>query len=531
MAFRKNVDTSKEVFSLTLPLRCAPWQRDRLDKLFQCCNNIKNALISRKLKDLKQMERTRLWRNVQSELAVSYAAEKAVKEKSAKETIRKSRKALFDRRKDLLTAYGFSLFAFEKAIKPAQKHYRKVVNSMIAQKIADSVWRSFEDYLYGNGEEISFSSISNFRSIEGKSNSTGIIYRSKTLYAGGMQLCISRFKKDPYGYEEQALSRRVHYCKIIRRPVKDGWQYFVQLVLSGTPPIKIRKDTGEVLYPLGNGSVGIDIGTQTIAVVSDKKVLLNVLCEEVQAIEDRIRRINRAMDRSRKTTTPQMFDGAGRIVPIDELPDSCKYTAHGARRKWVKSKRYLRMEQERRYLYAKQANQRWQAHNRLANQLLSLGDTHYIETMNWQALAKRTKETPVSKNTGKPNRKKRFGRSVANKAPATFVNIYEKKVIAAGGTFHRIDTWKAKASQYDHKAKAYKKKHLSQRWQHLQNGICVQRDLYSAFLIQNTNDTLDGFQQPLLEAKFTSFLDLHDAEIQRLMQHHMPISVGIRYSA
>lgn len=73
MAFKKKESTASEVFTLTLPLHCEPWQRDRLDKLFKCYNNIKNALISKKLKAFKQLERRRDWRALQAEIAAIYA--------------------------------------------------------------------------------------------------------------------------------------------------------------------------------------------------------------------------------------------------------------------------------------------------------------------------------------------------------------------------------------------------------------------------------------------------------------------------
>jgi hypothetical protein len=55
-------------------------------------------------------------------------------------------------------------------------------------------------------------------------------------------------------------------------------------------------------------------------------------------------------------------------------------------------------------------------------------------------------------------------KSIANKAPAAFVNILEKKVLQNGGSFQRINTWKAKASQYNHLNHQYNNKKLSQRW-------------------------------------------------------------------
>ena len=52
-------------------------------------------------------------------------------------------------------------------------------------------------------------------------------------------------------------------------------------------------------------------------------------------------------------------------------------------------------------------------------------------------------------------------KSVGNKAPALFLNILEKKVQDKGGQFHRIDTWSAKASQYDHTDMSCKKKDIA----------------------------------------------------------------------
>ena len=74
----------------------------------------------------------------------------------------------------------------------------------------------------------------------------------------------------------------------------------------------------------------------------------------------------------------------------------------------------------------------------------------------------------------------------------------------------------------------YKKKKLSQRWNHLPNGDIVQRDLYSAFLIQNTNANLDGFIKSRLDRKYPAFKALHDLEINRLSTIAMPSSTGIQ---
>ena len=291
----------------------------------------------------------------------------------------------------------------------------------------------------------------------------------------------------------------------------------------------MNRDTGELIHTLGKGRVGNDIGPQPLATGSDTSVQLCVLCEGAQDIQNELRLVNRAMDRSRRACNPTMFNADGTIVPINELPKTCVIIVRGKkRRNWVKSKRYRALEMYRRYLYRKQREYRKQSHNELANKLAALGDDHYIEKMNWQALAKRSKKTEVSEKTGKFKRKKRFGKSIATKAPATLVNEYEKRVLRLGGQFHRVDPKALKASQYDHESHTYKKKNLSKRWHVTESGVRVQRDMYSAFLLQNVAEDMTSYNETALAEKFEAFKQLHDAEVQRLQLTHTPSSTGVR---
>lgn len=528
MAFQKKESTASEVFTLTLPLHCEPWQRDRLDKLFRCCNNIKNALISRKLKALKQLERRRDWRALQTEIASVYAGVSSKEKLTSKQ--KKALKPLFEKRSAMLKELGFEKYSFEAAVKPIAKHYGGMIHSQVAQKIAYSVWDAFDDYLYDNGKQISFSPIGEFTSIEGKSNKTGLRYidGSFVYKALGLNIPVSFSRKDTYCYEEQCMQHPIHYCRLVRKWYPEGWRYFIQLVLGGKPSQKIRRSTGEYKPELGAGRVGMDIGTQTLAISSENTVQMHVLAEKVQPIEDEIQRLNRVMDRSRRATNPEMFYEDGRVIPIDQL--SGEYIIHRdayKKRRWVKSKHYRKLEAYRKHLYRKQAEARVQMHHELANQLLPLGDTFYIEDMNYKALAKKTKEAKRNKR-GKWQSRKRFGKSIANKAPATFVKILEKKVQRLGGTFERVSTFDTKASQFDHIDHTFKKAKLSKRWKTLADGTRVQRDLYSAFLLQCLNDTLDGYDDIYIQVHFSNFKTLHDLEIQRLMTVDAPSSVGVR---
>lgn len=88
------------------------------------------------------------------------------------------------------------------------------------------------------------------------------------------------------------------------------------------------------------------------------------------------------------------------------------------------------------------------------------------------------------------------------------------------------DDGKTRASQFNHITCEYHKKSLSQRWNDL-NGIKIQRDLYSAFLIMNISNDLENFDTKKCNDRFDNFKILHDMEIQRLSNTHTLSSMGI----
>lgn len=516
---------SKSVFVLTLPLRCESWQRDRLDTMFRVGNEIKNHLIAYEKVQYRCLTERKDWKLLQAALAEAYKAEDAA-----------AKKSLLEKRNALIAAEGFSLYQFEKQANKYRKHYVCVsgkgywVNGHISQKIAASVWKAFESLLYGKGDEVKFSKWTEFTSLSAKANNTGIVYRNGTVFINKMTLPVMLDTKDTYGFQREALSRDIRYCGIGRRWYSSGWKYFVQLTLDGKPPVKVRPDTGELLHPLGIGRVGHDIGTQTIASVGKDNVLLTELADKVKGIDAELRRINRAMDRSRRACNPMMFREDGTILPKSQLPPEC-LDRRGSRR-WVCSKRYLRLEGLRRELFRRQRELRVQQHKELANKLMGYGDQHFIEEMRFRGLAKRAKETKKN-DKGKFMRKKRFGKSISKKAPATFVNILERKVVSVGGTFQKVNTFTVKASQLNHITETYTKKNLNKRWNTMPDGTKVQRDLYSAFLIMNVDDSLGKVDIHLCNETYEQFLKFHNEEVKRIKATIgvTPSSMGIKHIA
>lgn len=103
----------------------------------------------------------------------------------------------------------------------------------------------------------------------------------------------------------------------------------------------------------------------------------------------------------------------------------------------------------------------------MANSILSLGDELYIETMHFNGLAKRTKETKTNQQ-GKFQSKKRFGKSIGNHAPAMLVEIINQKLKYGKQEIQKVNTITFRASQYNHVTNSYEKKKLHQRWSQLE---------------------------------------------------------------
>ena len=97
-----------------------------------------------------------------------------------------------------------------------------------------------------------------------------------------------------------------------------------------------------------------------------------------------------------------------------------------------------------------------------------------------------------------------------------FIAALNRKLGYIGKSVSKINTFAVRASQYDHKADIYKKKRLSDRWHVFSDGSRVQRDMYSAFLIQNTTEGLDSADREKCLSSYPEFKALHDAELAKL---------------
>ena len=326
-------------------------------------------------------------------------------------------------------------------------------------------------------------------------------------------------------YQQEALKCGVKYCRIIRKWVSTKLKYYAQIVLEGYPPIKCDNN-GVAKHPVKQGRVGIDIGTQTIAFsgkdVCDLRVLAPVARAQAKSLVNEIASTLRAMDRSRRATNPKYYNPDGTIKRLKRQ--------HGQKqkRKWKYSKRYYRLRAKLRNLYRKLADIRKMEHNILANELLAHGNEFVVEDMNYKALQKRSKETKINPKNGRAYTKKRFGKSLSRCAPAMFICILGKKASRYGGSVIKVSTFETKASQFDHTDESYTKKKLSERIARLRSGDIVQRDLYSAFLLEHIDTESLQYNMETLNSAFPAFLEMHENTKRRLQAvgSSLPASIG-----
>ena len=408
---------------------------------------------------------------------------------------KKEREALLEIR----VRYGLAgSYSLEPYIKEGRKKFAKHLDSDTCAKISQTVWSAIADFLFKNGEQIHFKRARDFRSMESKTNKQGIRFKENCVHWCGLCIPVRVRKKDAYA-KQCLLNNRIKYCRIHRKWHKHKWRYYIELVMEGIPPLKERK--------LGCGRVGIDIGTSTIAAVSEADVLFKELNDGIDSIDREIKCLNRKADRQRRANNPDNYNENGTI----------KKDSRSFHKKWNVSHNQKLTYDKIKELYQKRSNKLSQFQNQLANEIVAMGNEIVIETMNFKALQKKTKKTEKSKKTGRYKKKKRFGKSISIHAPSQLVGKVKQRLAYFGGSLLEIKTTKMRASQYNHITGEYMSSDLNKRWKKLIPNLCVQRDLYSAFLLFNAKDE-ETIDDKLCMQTFDNFYDSHNRLIDELKQ-------------
>ena len=401
------------------------------------------------------------------------------------------------RLKEIERSYGYSEYQLHAWSAQCKAHFADQLGINEVQKLATRAFQAVEKLHYRQARRVFFKKQDEMISIENKSNKQGLRWKDGKVVWGELKLSVRIRKGDDYAVE--ALERKNKYIRIMPKVIRGKERFFVQFVQEGLPPVKKDRTIGEP-----GARVGIDPGTSTMAIVSQNHVELAELAPSIQVDEKKLRRIQRAMDRSRRWTNPDNFAENG--------------TVKKGANNWHYSNRYRKLAAKRKELHRKIAAKRKQSHEQLANRIIALGLDVRTEDMEYRGLQKRSKQTTRSKRNGKINKKKRFGKSLGNRAPAMFLSIVDRKLHYHGASQKKIKTKAIKASQFNHVTGQCTRKDLCDRWNTIE-GQRVQRDLYSAFLIANANDRLNAIDLHQANQWYDRFLELHNLEVERLKKN------------
>ena len=320
-----------------------------------------------------------------------------------------------------------------KAMISIQKKYG--IDAIFALTRAEDVWKGVEKSLYSDGKTLHFIKRGNLPCIRAKQSNRGIIISAKggkLVFKWNKELINikinDRFEADEINavltylsktseidkkavdtFQEEGIcinTYRPCYASLICKVIRGKLRVYIHLTIEGNAMPKY-KSNGKKRHLYGNGKVGCDIGTQTIAYTSNSKVGLKNLAERgrTNTSEKKQRRIYRAMERSRRAANPQNYNKDGTIKK--------------GRKIWKESKRYKKLKAKYKELCRINAENRRFAINEDVNRLRSLGNIFITEQKNTKKLQKRAKNTTINKN-GKYNRKKRFGKSIQNRCPGYF---------------------------------------------------------------------------------------------------------------
>ena len=444
-------------FTYTLPLKVSSFDEKILEKRLDAARQIYNASLGEALKRLRLCRESRDW-------------QKASKLPKAE---KKERKNLFNKAQQQYKFSEYSLHSWAKERKN-DCSIKKHIDANTAQKEATKAFSVVRQHAIGKRGRPRFRGKDRFRSIEGKSNKSGIRFLEGKLIwnikqGKSLSLCPIFDFKDPYGIEAHALCSKVKYCRLIRKTIRGKKHWFVQLVLEGKPLIKERNRSKKT------DRIGIDIGPSTIATVSSTEAFLSPFCTELVDKDRQRKTLQRKMSRSLRLNNKENFDEKGAVKK-------------GAK-KWARSKRYLRLRGKKADLERGLSDHRKRLQGKLANQILQLGTSISLEKLSYKSF------------------QKNFGKSVGFRAPGLFVSLLKRKAERAGGFVEEFSPYKTSLSQTCI-CKRKQKKKLSERWHRCPCGVIAQRDLFSAYLARFVEkDKLDISQakqawvaaQPLLQ--------------------------------
>ena len=208
-------------FVLTLKLNTSAADERELGTRFTIALRLQNLCITHAKKQLLSMRMDPAWKKASED----YFSGEGNRGKNGRDVLQRLR-----------LTYGLSENQFQSWLKPHQQQVRDRIDSNTGQRIASNVWHAVQTVLFQDGRQLREKEPDEFRSMEGKTNRSGIRFQGGRLVWNGLKIQPRRKKKDVYA--EEALTHPIKYCRIVRKKLGERWHYYLQLILEGTPPEK-----------------------------------------------------------------------------------------------------------------------------------------------------------------------------------------------------------------------------------------------------------------------------------------------------
>ena len=480
-----------------------------LDKRFFNLFLLHNQLVKRAVKLIRRLDRDKDYQALRERYHLAKElCGRFEKDKFLSKQLKEDKKDAAQAMNDIRAGIGLSQSGLESYIKKSGKNKRHMLSSQQVQKEAKRVWQGVEKCLFGDGKKLHYKKLSDTLTISQKSAVNGVKFDREDYsvdYLGLRIRCkVPRTVKNPgskpsrkdrdFWYAAESLDHKVRYCELKRRMFNNGWHYYVTIYLEGGAPEKLKA---------GKNTMGIDPGVSSMAGVSKDKAVLFELAPKSKEYNKKISRLQRKMDRSRRAMNPDNYHEDG--------------TVKKSRRTWEKSGSYKKDERRLKTLYRQKSEYIEDDHRRDINLMLLDSNSFNIERMDYKALQKRAKK----KDGDKPNkRRRRFGRSLNDRAPSLFISILEQKAGQYGGEIQEIDPRTYKGSQYCHDTGTCTKVPLSQREKEVA-GHMVQRDLYSAYLQLYPGQDLKCPDRDALTKNFDNFIKIQDELIRDMKEKNI----------
>lgn len=523
--------------TIELLINTTKFDRKELSTRFFMLAHVHNVCVKHARKLLNSLKTNKQYQDALKEYRE--LKESKPKTKEEKENTKKRKKELSTIMSDIRKEIGLTEYGLQSYLKICGKQFNKRLASTQIQKEATSVWKGVNKILTGNGKTLHYKKVRDFDTLPSKNMKNGIKFNKDTFeieYLGLEMKCkISKYDlEDLYIWE--SLENKISYCEIKRRMFNNGWHYYALVYVDGNPPIRNIESKGSTM--------GLDPGVSTIAGCSETSVALFELAPKCKDYNKKINKILQQMERSKRQSNPNKYNEDGTIKK-------------GNKDKWVFSNRYYKLRNELKTLYRKKSEYTTHSHRTKINELLKDSLYYIIEEMNFNALKKRGKvkdsesnnddnknltttqdkkqiinesinnesiqntenecETPKKKPA---KTRKRFGKTINDRSPASFLRLFEEKVKLMGGMIVYISPIIYKGSQYNHDTDTYEKVPLNQR-EKIISGKKVQRDLYSAFLYHNADVKFEHTDRDKCIAEFENFVKMQDELIAKMKSENI----------